>query len=206
MLSLCPVHAAPPEQAGAQGAHQRADLPAVPVDPGDQGHHGGEPARGQGWGTKQGIAEPPRKGSAESWMLPAQTLTLLSGPVSSRLLPAWDCSMVGIFWEAFVASMSLLAPGGMQRITERAEPRTKDHPVPPHSCPRSSALGQPWAVQCCLCPQASRAAAPSGPKSRELCHNPPRGGFTSRTPLSLTPGTEGPAQGSSTSARSPRWH
>lgn len=31
--SLCPVHPAPPEQAGAEGADQRADLPALPMDP-----------------------------------------------------------------------------------------------------------------------------------------------------------------------------
>lgn len=31
----------------------------------------------QGWGAEQGIPEPPRKGPAKSWMLPAQTLTAL---------------------------------------------------------------------------------------------------------------------------------
>lgn len=33
LCSFCPVHPAPPEQAGAEGADQRADLPALPVDP-----------------------------------------------------------------------------------------------------------------------------------------------------------------------------
>lgn len=33
LCSFCPVHPAPPEQAGAEGADQRADLPALPMDP-----------------------------------------------------------------------------------------------------------------------------------------------------------------------------
>lgn len=59
------------------------------------------------------------------------------------------------------------------------------------SCHRSSAL---WAVQCCLCPQPSRAAAPSGPRNTELVFSSvttlPWGGFTPRTPSASSPGQQ----------------
>lgn len=46
-LSVCvcvcgPVHFAPREEDGPQGACERADLPALPLDPTGQGHHGGK--------------------------------------------------------------------------------------------------------------------------------------------------------------------
>lgn len=47
-MYLLSVHAASQEQTGAEGAHQRADLPALTMDPDHQRHHGGQrgPRRG----------------------------------------------------------------------------------------------------------------------------------------------------------------
>lgn len=72
---------------------------------------------GQGWGQSRESQSHPGRGLQRAGCSQPSP-SHLSERASSRLLPAGDCGMVGIFWEAFLASMNVLPPGGMHRIPE----------------------------------------------------------------------------------------